>query len=141
MSVSVSLNELLAAYEWVSSGEAAALDCEAYVGRNTGSIHWRGEGIDEELPEDIEDGSLYIAVPQKSEFDLGRSLAIRFVEEHLPQHQEAVHGLFRKKGAYAHFKSLLARADQIDAWHEYERVAKENALRQWCEENGFELVA
>ncbi len=141
MRVSINLDELLAAYEWVSGGEAGALDCEAYVGRNTGSIHWRGEGIDEELPEDIEDGSLYIAVPQKSEFDLGRSLAIRFVEEHLPQHQEAVHGLFRKKGAYAHFKSLLARADQIDAWHEYERVAKENALRQWCEENGFELVA
>lgn len=60
MRVSVSLNELLAAYEWVSSGEAAALDCEAYVDRHTGSIHWLGEGIDEEPPEDIEDASLYI---------------------------------------------------------------------------------
>jgi len=36
MRVSINLNELLAAYEWISSGEAAALDCEAYVGRNTG---------------------------------------------------------------------------------------------------------
>jgi hypothetical protein len=141
MSVSLSLKELLAACEWVSGGEAAALDCEAYVSRKTGSIHWRGEGVDEELPEDIEDGSQYIAVPHKSEFDLGRSLAIRFAEEHLPQHQEAVYEFFRKRGAYAQFKSLLSRAGQLDAWHEYELSATEISLREWCNEAGFELGA
>ncbi|WP_411881414.1 hypothetical protein [Polaromonas sp. YR568] len=101
MSVPVSLAELLAAYEWLSAGQAAAIDCQVYVGRKTGSIHWRGEGIDEELPGDIEDGNLYIAFPQKNEFDLGSSLVLRFVKKHLPQHQEAVHAFFRKKGAYA----------------------------------------
>ena len=33
MSVPVSFDDLLAAYEWVSAGEVAALDCEAYVSR------------------------------------------------------------------------------------------------------------
>lgn len=140
MSVPVSFDELLAAYEWVSAGGVAALDYEAYVNRETGTVHWCGEGTDEEPPEDIEDGSLYIAVPRNNELDLGRSLAIRFVEEHLPRSRETVYGFFRKPGAYSHFKALLAHAGQLDAWHAYEQTAIENAFREWCEENGFVLV-
>ena len=140
MSVSVSLEELLAAYEWVSAGEAAAFDCEAYVSRATGKLHWCGEGIDEEPPDDIEDGSLYLAVPHKTEFDLGRSLALRFVEERLPREREAVRECFRRRGAYSRFKALLAHACQLDAWHQYEQAATETALREWCAENGFTLV-
>ncbi len=140
MSVTVSLDELLAAFEWVSAGEVAGLDREAYVSRATGTVHWTGEGADEELPKDIEDESLYIAVPRKHEFDLGRSLAIRFVEEHLPGSRGTVDGFFRKRGAYSHFKSLLAQAGQLDAWHAYEQAAIENALREWCEGNGLVLV-
>lgn len=141
MRVSVSLHELLDAWEWLSAGVAAAIDCQAYVGRKTGSIYWRGEGLDKEPPHDIEDDCLYIALPQKNEIGLGRSLALRFVKEHLPEHQEAVYGLFRKRGAYTQFKSLLTRAGQLDVWREYERIATENKLRKWCEDNGFELVA
>jgi len=140
MRVPVSFDELLAAYEWVSAGEVAALECEAYISRASGTVHWCGEGVDEEPPEDIEDGSLYIAVPRKNEFDLGRSLALRFVEEHLPGSRETVYGFFRKRGAYSHFKALLAHAGQLDAWHAYEEAATENALREWCEENGLVLV-
>ena len=140
MSVPVKFDELLAAYEWVSTGETVAMDCEAYISRATGTIHWCGEGIDEEPPEDIEDGTQYIAVPHKREFELGRTLALRFVEEHLPGSREAVYGFFRQRGAYSKFKSLLASSGQLDAWHEYEEGATESALREWCEENGFVLV-
>jgi hypothetical protein len=140
MRIPVSFDELLAAYEWIGAGEAAALDCEAYVSRATGTVHCFGEGVDEEPPEDIEDEDLYIAVPHKDDFDLGRSLALRFVEERLPQSREAVYGFFRKRGAYAHFKSLLAQVNQLDAWHAYEQAATENALREWCAANGFVLV-
>ena len=140
MRVSVKLDELLAAYEWVSDGEALAMDCEAYISRNAGTVHWCGEGVDEELPEDIEDGTLYIAVPHKTEFELGRSLVFRFVEEQLPHSREKVYEFFRKRGAYANFKSLLASNGQLDAWHKYEDAATETALREWCEENGFVLV-
>ena len=140
MSPSVSLDELLSAYDWVSAGEAAALDCKAYVGRATGQVHWCGEGVDEEPPEDIEDGSLYIAVPHKTEFSLGRSLALRFVEERLPGELETVYEYFRKRGAYSRFKSLLAQAGQLDEWHRYEQAATETALREWCAEHGFTVV-
>lgn len=139
MSVSINLHDLLDAYEWVSAGEVA-FGCEAYINRKTGSLHWHGEGVDEALPENIDDGSLYIAVPREREFDLSRSLALRFVEEHIPQHREAVYGFFQRKGAYAHFNSLLARAGQLDAWHKYENLATENALCEWCTANGFEPV-
>jgi hypothetical protein len=140
MSTRLSFDELLAAFEWVSAGEAAALDCNAYVSTVSGKVHWSGEGVDEELPEDIEDGSVYVAIPRKAEFDLGRSLALRFVEEHLPQSYETVHQFFRKRGAYSHFKALLERAGQLEAWHEYEQKAIEEALRQWSEEHGLTIV-
>jgi hypothetical protein len=141
MRVSVDLDELLVAYEWVSAGEAAAVDAEAYVSRVDGKIHWCGEGVDEEPPEDIEDGGLYIGVPHKSDLDLGRSIVLRFVEEHLPQKREEVYGFFRKRGAYSRFKSLLERSGQLDAWHHYEQAAKEAALREWCDENGFTVMS
>ena len=137
MRVPVDLDDLLVAYEWVSAGEAAAVDAEAYVSRVDGQIQWVGEGVEEETPEDIEDGSLYICVPHKSELDLGRSLALRFIEEHLPQKRQEVEGFFRKRGAYSRFKSLLERSRQLDAWHHYEQAAKEAALKEWCAENGF----
>jgi hypothetical protein len=140
MGVNVHLDELLAAYDWVSGSEATVLSCEAYVSKVTGEIHWIGEGIDEEPPEDIDDGSLYIAVPQKSDFDLGRSLVLRFVEEQIPNSIESVYEFFRRRGAYAKFKSLLDRVGQLDAWYQYEQAATEEALRNWCEENDLTLV-
>lgn len=140
MSEPVSLDELLSAQEWVSAGETAALDCEAYVSRATGKVHWCGEGVDEELPEDIEDGSLYVAVPHKAEFHLGRSLALRFVEERLPRERETVYEYFRMRGAYSRFKSLLEHVGELDAWHQYEQAAREAALREWCSDNGFTLA-
>ena len=141
MSVPVNLDDLIAAFEWVSAGDAAAMDCEAYVSRAAGTIHWCSDDeADEDLPEDIEDETLYIAVPHKNEFDLGSSLAICFVEEHLPRSREVVNGFFRQRGAYSKFKSLLASSGLLDAWHEYEEAATESALRDWSEEHGFVFV-
>lgn len=139
MSVRVALDELLAALEWVSAGEAAALDCEAYINRVTGKVYWSGEGVDEQLPENIADESLYIAVPDKRDFDLGRSLALRFAEECLPDSYDTIHDYFRKRGAFPRFKSLLEQAGKLEAWYQYEQSAIESALREWCEENGLEL--
>lgn len=137
MSVKVDLDELLSSQEWVSAGEAAGVDAEAYVSRLDGQIHWCGEGVDEDCPEDIDDGTVYIAVPRQSELDLGRSLALRFTEEHLPRSRDEVEGYFRKRGAYSRFKSLLERAGQLTAWYQYEQAAQKQALSEWCAENGF----
>ena len=140
MRVSVSLEDLLSAFHWLSAGDSAAVECAAYVSRTTGKVHWSGEGVDEELPEDIEDGTAYVAVPGKGDLELGRSLALRFVEERLPREYAMVNQFFRKRGAYSKFKALLERAGQLDAWHSYERSAIECALVAWSEEHGFDCT-
>ena len=139
MTTDVSLSDLLLALEWVSS--AGQFEHEAVVSRATGKVHWQSESdeLEEELPEDIEDDSLYIAVPHKNELDLGRTLALRYAEEHMPDSYDMVRGFFNKSGAYSRFKGALERAEKLDAWFAYEAAAIEEALRGWCEENGFKL--
>lgn len=110
MNTSVILEDLVAALEWVSAGESAAMDSAAYVSKAAGKVHWSGEGVDEELPPSIEDATLYVAVPGKSELGLGRSLALRFAQDHFTEQTESVHQIFSKRGAYPRFKSLLDRA-------------------------------
>lgn len=137
MSTRVDLDDLLAALEWIGSCEAAGVDGEALVSRATGAVHWSGEGADENLPEDIEDETKYVAIPGSRDLELGRSLALRFVAERLPDSYELVSQYFRKKGAYSRFKAELQRAGRLEAWFEYEQRAIEKALRTWGEENGF----
>ena len=136
--VRVALDELLDAFEWVSAGESV-LGSQAFVSRVTGEVYWAGDGVEQELPDDIDDGSLYIAVPGKSRLELGRSLALRFAEDFLPDSYDTIQDYFRKRGAYARFKSLLERAGKLEAWHQYEQSAVESALRKWCEANDLVL--
>jgi hypothetical protein len=135
----VSFDELLVSFEWVSA--EVFFENEAYVNRITGKIFWSSSSTDaeEELPEDIEDESVYLAVPNKRDLDLGRELALRFVEEHLPESYEFACGLFRSRGAYSRFKTLLDRKNQLQNWYEFEKTAVEEALREWSEENGLQL--
>jgi hypothetical protein len=139
MNTRINLQDLLDALEWVSAGEATGADCAAYVSRATGRIHWSGEGIDEELPDDIDDESKYVAVPSKHDLDLGRSLALRFVAEKIPDSHERVRHYFGKKGAYSHLKAELDRTGQLEAWYEYEQRVIEEALHEWSKEYDFLL--
>ncbi|MHB1616776.1 MAG: UPF0158 family protein, partial [Metallibacterium sp.] len=72
LSAPVRFDDLLAAYEWVSSSPD---DNEAFVSRVTGNVHWSSSTmeLDDELPEDIEDGSIYVAVPNKHDLNLGKN--------------------------------------------------------------------
>jgi hypothetical protein len=140
MSTPIKLRDLLEAFEWVDAGEVAGIDSQAYVNRLTGAVHFSGELMEEELPADIEDESLYLEVPGKQELDLGRNLALRFTREQLPDSFDVVADFFRKKGAYSRFKSLLERTGRLDAWYRYEEQATEQALREWAEVNGLTLV-
>ncbi|WP_245643891.1 hypothetical protein [Paraburkholderia oxyphila] len=63
-----------------------------------------------------------------------------FVAQELPACYEQVEGFFRRQGAYARFKDLLEREGVLDRWYSFEADAVESALRQWCAENGLELV-
>lgn len=140
MRAHVYLSELVHAFEWVSA--AGALENTAYVSRQTGQIFWDTDaaGLDEELPEDVEDGTLYVCVPHKHDLDLGQGLVFRFIEANLPDAYDQVWGYFSKRGAYARFKDLLQRRGLLEAWYSCEQRACEAALREWAESEDLEIV-
>jgi hypothetical protein len=100
---------------------------------------YESELTDEELPDDIENAEKYIAIPHKSDLDLGSRLAFRFANEFLPDAADAVHDIFRRKGAYGRFKDLLDSRDMLQQWYEYEEQSTNEALRNWCETNGIDI--
>lgn len=135
-SVQVKFADLLAAYEWVSSSPD---DSEAFVSRVTGNVHLSSGtmGLDDELPEDIEDGSIDVAVPNKHDLNLGKSRALTFAEEQLADSYQAVANFFRQRGAFGRFKDFLERKGSLEAWYCYEVKATELALREWGAERGL----
>jgi len=140
MPAHVYLSELVDAHEWVSS--AGPYENAAYVSRESGRIFWATDSgdLEEELPEDIEDGTLYVAVPHKHDLDLGQRLVFRFVDDHIPDAYDQVRGYFSGRGAYARFKDLLQRRGVLEAWYSYEQRAGELALREWAESEQLEVV-
>jgi hypothetical protein len=133
--------DLLDAFDWVSA--TADAEDSAYFCRATGVMYFASSAmeLDDELPDDIDDSGLYVAVPHKVDLNLGKSLAIKFTAEHLPDDYDHVCGFFRQRGAYGRFKELLERRESLDAWYGYEAQAVEQALREWCRENQITLQA
>jgi hypothetical protein len=43
-------------------------------------------------------------------------------------------------GHNGRFKQLLESQKLLDAWHKHEEKEEEKRLREWCAENGVELV-
>ncbi len=141
MTVRVDLDDLAQACEYVSAGRDTGTAAEAFISRADGRIHWRGEGIDDDmLPDDIDDDAAYVCVPGEREFDLGSDVAIRFAEEQLPDALDQVEDIFHRRGAFSKFKTLLGRADKLDAWYAYEESAKDAALAAWAADHGFLAV-
>lgn len=135
----VKFSDILDGYEFCAFG--ALMEAQAFLSLERGTVHIVSGDIplDEELPEDIASGP-YLALPDKSELGLGRGLAIEFAEEHLPGDVHTIVGFFRKRGAYGNFKSLLERKGLLQAWFDYENSATESRLREWCVNNGIELL-
>jgi hypothetical protein len=139
--VTVKYDDLSAAFDFVSF--AAPFEHQAFVSLDTGAVYWISEmsPIDEEdLPDDLDTSDRYIAVPNKNELDLGNNLALRFVEENLPDRYADVERFFRRRGAYARFKELLAAEGCLEKWYAFESEATERALRDWCEANEIHLA-
>jgi len=140
-SVPVKFDDLLMAFDWVSA--SPDMVNQAFVSRVTGQVHWSStfSDLEEELPDDIEDGSIYVPVPHKRDLNLGKKLAIAFAEERLPGSINAVREIFHKRGAYGRFKDLLERKGMLQAWYEYDTRETESALRAWAEEEGIVIAA
>jgi hypothetical protein len=139
-SVPITFEALESALEWSSSG--APFENQALLSRATGEVFLKSMQGDfgEELPDDIEDGTAYVAVPHKNDLDLGRSLVLGFAEENAPTQLRTIESFFRQRGAYAKFKSLLERANLLERWYEYEAAATRTALAAWAGDNGFTVV-
>jgi hypothetical protein len=140
----VSFQELLDAFELVSAS-AGVSDYEALVCRQTGKIYLRSEfedlaGLEDELPDDIEDEEKYIALPDKRDLDLGKPLVLSFAREYLPDDVDDVRDMFSRKGAYAKFKALLAHRNALDRWYDFETKATEGALREWCDRDSVAIA-
>ena len=86
-------------------------------------IYWISETNpieEDDLPADLETSGRYLAVPHKNDLDLGTNLALRFVEERLPDRYRDVEVTFRRRGAYARFKELLAAEGCLEEWYAFE---------------------
>ena len=137
--ITVKYAELLDAFEFVSSG--APFEHSAYICADTGAIYWASSMIEleEKVPDNFETSDRYIAVPHKNDLNLGRNLALSFVEQELPDDYNTVAGFFRNRGAYSRFKDLLESRGELEKWYMFEASAMETALREWCQENGVPL--
>ena len=51
-----------------------------------------------------------------------------------------VQAFFRRRGAYARFKELLATEGCLEEWYVFEAESTERALREWCHANEIQLV-
>jgi len=138
--VAVRFDDLLLAFEFVSGGPP--MEHNAYVFIDTGRIYWTSDldSMEGEIPDDLETSDRYIAIPHKNDLDLGRNLALRFVEQELPERYGRAEAFFRSRGAYARFKQLLESEGVLEKWYKFEAELVEKALRGWCAENGIQFI-
>jgi hypothetical protein len=107
---------------------------------DNGEIYFHSEMGDlDELDEDEFDCDHFLAIPHKNELDLGHELVGEFVENQMQDDLNLVREIFSRRGAYRRFKDLLDERGLLQSWHDYESRREQEALRQWCRENGIEL--
>ncbi len=138
--ITVKFTALLDAYQFASPG--GSYENIAYLDLENGSIYCTSSDVEpeEELPEDLETSDRYVVLPDTHDLNLGRDLALSFVEQKLTNEQEKAADCFRRKGAYRCFKQLLEQHGALDKWYAFEAQATEAALREWCHERGIQLV-
>lgn len=118
----VRLADLVDALEFVSvSGHD---ENRAWICKATGRIFFVSDSLDpeEDLPEDP-GAAGYLAIPHRHYLDLGKPLAISFIDAELPEHAAQVRDLFRRRGSYGHFKQILQSVDMLAEWYDYEARA------------------
>ena len=138
--VAVKYDDLSLAFDFV--GYSPPMEHNAYISLDTGEIYLTSElrPMEEDVPDDLETSDRYIAIPHKNDLDLGRDLALRFVAQDLPGCYERAEGFFRRKGAYSRFKELLEAEQALEKWYKFEAESIEKALRDWCVENGIQIL-
>jgi len=135
----VRLADLLDALEFVSVSQLD--ENQAWLCKASGRVLLVSDSVDPEegVPEDLEAAG-YLAIPHRRYLDLGKPLAISFVDAELPVYSAQVRDFFRRKGAYGHFRRLLQSEGALEKWHDYEGQATRDAMLRWCEEVGVTIA-
>ena len=135
----IQFDDIENAFHFVSMGPM--YENQAILCKKSGEIFYISEmGDSDELPDDIEDSKKYIKIPHKNELDLGKNLVMRFVIEFMPDDIYRVENIFKRKGAYSRFKSLLEQEGLLKEWHDYENKWRVIALKDWCYDNKIDIV-
>ena len=109
---------------------------EAYLDRHTGNVlYFSTFGDSDDEPEDFDDESRYVVVPDTRDFGLGSKLAFDFIAEVSPALLDDVHNAFDGRGGFRRFKDLLDRHDLLEAWYSYEAQCERSAILKWCDDN------
>jgi hypothetical protein len=142
MHMAVSLAKLLDAFEIM---DVRGVENVVYLCRQTGETFWQSdfpdfEELQDELPDDIEDETKYVQVPDRYDLDLGKALVFDFAREFLPNDCDDIRDFLRKRGGYRRFRALLERRRLLQRWYDFEQEAIRKALRDWCELHGIELT-
>jgi hypothetical protein len=112
----------------------------AILDKDTGQLYYRSEMGDlDEIDDELMDWKNCIRIPHKNDLEMGQELVFEFVEEHLPDEYHRVRQIFSKRGAYGRFKSLLESRGLLQGWFDFENQREQQAIRQWCKENGIEI--
>ncbi len=130
------IGDLELALEFVSGDPC--YECNAFLCKESGEILYDSDGSEDDIPEDIYENEIYIEIPSKRDLDLGKGLVLKFVKQYLLEDIEKVYEIFRSRGAYARFKSLLFDRDALERWYKYEQEAQKTALLCWCKDNDID---
>jgi hypothetical protein len=67
-------------------------------------------------------------------------LCLRFIRQELTDSYAEAKNIFRGTGAYRRFKQMLQSEGLLQKWYKFEQESVEQALREWCEENGLRVI-
>jgi len=132
------LMDIESAFDFANLGEFS--DNSAAVNRKTGEIYYLGDAVDDDLPEDFDEGDDSIVwIPGKHDLDLGRRLVIDFAREYCPENLDEIQDIFSHRGAYRAYKELLANKILLEKWYIFEEDKTRQALLEWCRINNIEI--
>ncbi|MCG2788167.1 MAG: hypothetical protein L6461_24020 [Anaerolineae bacterium] len=112
----------------------------AILNTETGVLYYRSEISDLDEIDELLDWEQCVSIPHKNELGLGRELVFEFIETNLPDDDERIRQIFRKRGAYGNFKYLLESKGLLQRWFDFENQQTKEVFRKWCQENGIAIA-
>jgi len=128
-------NTIEMAFEYANFGDGSN---DAYLDRHTGeALYFSMLGDSDEEPDDFDDASRYVALPDSRDLGLGSRVAVDFASDVAPHLIDDVRDVFTRRGAFRRFKDMLDKHGLLESWYTYEAERERAALLLWCDENGI----